>query len=389
MRRPIPAADIISALQKTGFPLEHELSTSFREARWTVLSGRYYVDDRDGSAREMDLVAYKIVPAGKFDVVTTVLVSCKKDEVATWALLSRAKPPVDPNVAWNEVHWWTDIEPLRSFLNSATWKDRYLAAVVEAGVGLALSRDIFAFQLVNPPGEEPPPPKNPKAKAPEKKPASPGNDTAIFGAITGLLKALSYEIEALPQRVSGRRRLYVFSLVVAVDAPLVEVRYDNSPPDVTDVKRITHLARYMIKQKHFSARVHFVQKDEWPKFLKDLTALAKQHKSFFGEISKEASRAIGDNAEIQKHFSPRLKSALLSRVIRSLHETGSTGRPTELYTIGEREGVLQLVVNLSESDVRLLNLDDELLAETQEVLLRVADYAGQAQYTGDDDEIPF
>ena len=51
---------IVEALSKTGFPFENTVSEQFLGSNWNILGNKYYVDDVDGRAREIDLIAYKV-----------------------------------------------------------------------------------------------------------------------------------------------------------------------------------------------------------------------------------------------------------------------------------------------------------------------------------------
>ncbi len=47
-------------LEKTGFGLEYTVSSILENDGWTVINNKYYIDDVQGSAREIDIIAYKV-----------------------------------------------------------------------------------------------------------------------------------------------------------------------------------------------------------------------------------------------------------------------------------------------------------------------------------------
>src|SRR5690606_5459650 len=112
--------------ERTGFLLEHAVAEEFRSAGWSVIGNRYYVDDVDDRTRELDLVAYRVKKFDDVGVLTGVLVSCKKDADNTWAFLTKDKPAYDPNIDWEPVHYWTDYEPLASYLAAEEWRRKYI-----------------------------------------------------------------------------------------------------------------------------------------------------------------------------------------------------------------------------------------------------------------------
>lgn len=179
-------SEIPDALRKTGFVLEHQVAEAFKSAGWSIIGGRFYADDVDGRARELDLVAYKSFKHHDLSVVYSVLVSCKKDSENTWVFLTRDKPANDPNFDWEPVHYWTDVNPLEKYLQSEKWKEAYFSDLKNSWSDLSAKRDVFAFQQIN------------------SKKVVPQNDAAVFSSITTLMKGLDYELVALPQRQKTR-----------------------------------------------------------------------------------------------------------------------------------------------------------------------------------------
>ena len=269
-RRPsAPLAQIPLGLEKTGFLLEHSVAEVFRAAGWGAICNRYDVDDFDGRAREMDLVVYRICKSDGLDVVTCALVSCKNDATNTWAFMSRDKPGVDPNVQWEPVHAWTDHDALAPYLHSSTWMADYVHG--DKGVYEACfkpERSVFGFQLLSADGK------------------SPQNDKPIYDSISGLMKALGYELAALPNRQRSKSRLYFYTLLVVADAPLVDVRYSGTDGAAFEVEHMLHVARYMVNKCDLTAQIHFVRADQIEAFVSRLDGLAEYNARFADALVK-------------------------------------------------------------------------------------------------------
>jgi hypothetical protein len=113
---PFDPDKVREAILTTGFNLEFQVSEQFRKAGWGVINNKYYVDDAEGSVREIDLVAYRAETVGEVDVYTTLIVSCKKADENAWALLSKDLRLKDPNIDWHPQHVWANESKLNHML---------------------------------------------------------------------------------------------------------------------------------------------------------------------------------------------------------------------------------------------------------------------------------
>jgi len=363
-----PLDRVPAALAKTGFILEHLVADLFEKSGWATIGGRYYADDVDGSARELDLVAYRSDHTKELEVITAVLISCKKDEENTWAFLTKSKPKIDPNFDWDPVHYWTDVQPLSTYLGSDSWKDEYIkAGGAEYQENFKAARSIFAFQQV----------------ASLKVTAQ--NDKAIFNSIVTLMKALDHEVEAVPARAKGRRRLYTFWLLSVVDAPMVDVSYSGSEPEAVEVERMTHLARYMVRKRDLSALIHFVRSDKLPACVSAMTKLAAASAKHMGGLVETSFESIMWNQKVRDFFAPKLKPLLAWRITRSFRKNGSDNK-VEYLGLGFADSKLVIFIDAyDDDDLEMLNADKELRQQTAKVLKDIARYEGAFVFDG----VPF
>lgn len=389
-RRSVPLDQIPAALEKTGFILEHLVGDVFKKNGWSTIGGRYYADDVDGRARELDLVAYHAEKFEDVEVVAAVLVSCKKDEALTWAFLTKEKPKKDPNLDWNPVHVWTDVEPLSTYLKTESWKNSHAVALGKKYRDLFSPRSaIFAFQqlgLTPPQGNSKRVPKGAEATS-EVGTVTPRNDDQIFSSIVSVMKALDYEIDLLGTRMRNRRRLYHFSLLSVVDAPLVEVAYEGRSTKVTEVDGITHLARYMVKKRELSALVHFISASSLPNYVECITSAAAKSAEFFSELVGKSYQAIEGNSKVRQIIADRIKSRLVWRINATIEAyTGEKGRISEL-SLDYRKGRLELEIDTFDDEVlKTLNEDDALADQVSKILKGHARYEGGFVFT---ENLPF
>jgi hypothetical protein len=365
-RQCAPLLEIPKALEKTGFLLEHVTAEKFRSAGWTVIGNRYYVDDVDERTRELDIVAYRVKKSDDVDVVSVVLISCKKDAEHTWAFMSKEKPSTDPNLDWEPVHYWTDCEPLASYLSTATWRSSYIHSNPEVYASMFnATRNIFAFQQVSSNGQ------------------SPKNDRQIFDATTGLLKALDYELGALSHRAKQRKRLYVFTQIAVVDAPLVDVQYHGTEGTAIEVSRLLHVARYMVKKRELSAYIHFIRSDQLGSVVEDLGRWEAHNAAHMSMLVTDAYEAIRSNDKVQAFFAKRLQARLIYWVNRALDRLGERDHATQIGLSYENGA---LTIELDSDGAERLNEDAEIRERAAKLLRDIARYEGPISFEWD---VPF
>jgi len=359
--------DIPAILETTGFVHEYFVAEEFRKNGWSIIGGRYYADDIDGRARELDLVVYRVQKHGDLDVVTAALVSCKKDAANTWVFMSKDKPVYDPNFDWNPIHYWTDSEPVATFLSSADWESSYIKSLgAPYKKYFEAKRSVFAFQQISNSGKV-------------------QNDKLVFDSLASLLKALDHELAVLPDRQKGKNRLYVFNLITVVDAPMVDAKFTAHGVEAENIESIVHLSNYLVRRKDLSALICFIEKSKLPDMVKSLTKISESSAKFFVDKVTEAYDAILTNADVRKYFSKRLLPWLKWQLNEILKKGGSADSITSL-ALSIDDGELSVDLDISEEGLDILQSSKSAKSIVNMRLRKVARYEGEWKFSID---IPF
>jgi hypothetical protein len=194
----------IEGIGQTGFPLENQTVEKLLAARWSIISNKYYLDTDNPQPREIDILAYKVADVQGVEVVTTLIVSCKKSERNVWAFLTRKADLKNPNVDFNPLHIKTDYKPISFQLKLPDGRESYIAKALEHGVRDALAvpdYQVFALQQML------------KGTAKdEKSEGKPNNDSDMFGSILSLMKPQFHEESLTNDRKRPKPRVYQFNL---------------------------------------------------------------------------------------------------------------------------------------------------------------------------------
>lgn len=284
---------------RTGYPLEFQAEEILRAHGWVTISNRYYLDDVQGSVREIDIVGYKADTISDFRVYTTLLISCKRSTNRIWALLSKKIDTRDPNKDWRPLHTWTNCPECAEMLAEEAIRAGYTEALeglsTRRCMGLPKSH-VFAFQEM------------------DADTGRPENDSAVFNSVSTLLKALAYEKSILATRVA-ERRLYQFNLVSVIDAPrLLELRFAGECVVPADVPDALYLADYIVSRERFSARVHFVQVGALEEVLAAYDALHEDNCRHFKRMQDEFYSTVLVNETRRKAVLSDFRAFLVPRI---------------------------------------------------------------------------
>ena len=230
----------IAGINKTGFGLEFSISKTLIADGWTVINNKYYIDDVQGSAREIDILAYKVSLKDEIQIYTVLIISCKKSIENSWALLAKSKNKNDPNIDWEPVTIWSNKKIIKLIIEEFEWKHKYVTSSEKLRNKLfSPENHIFAFQELN------------------TKKGTPQNDKSIFSSIVSSMKSQDYEIGSLNKR-KEQDSFYNFNLISVIDAPLIRINYGDGDPVVEEIDSDIYVGSYIINKKETISRVHFI-----------------------------------------------------------------------------------------------------------------------------------
>ena len=359
---------IIEGINKTGFKLEFEISKALRSNNWNVINSKYYLDDVSGIAREMDIVAYKVTKVKHLYVYTALIISCKKNEESAWALLSKKIDVSDPNVEWAPLHLWSNDKVIKHLSGLDNWKNDYIESVEINGSKL-LSRvkenQIFAFQEIN------------------KKNGVPKNDKNIFNSINSLMKAQSYEINALNSR-KEETSIYQFNLISIMDTELFRVDFTDENITASSVEDEFYISDYIIDKKQTSSKIHFINSKKIENKLKKYSELHEANVKSLDEAHETFFSTIMDDIDSYNLFNDEIENEIFWSCRRSL-ATGGFGfvdiRKADLMLYWNSiRGILVLEVSLIKVQVECLNNDPDVRKKLSECLNKYLSFSGKAEF---------
>lgn len=361
-------------IRKTGFDLESKVAQQLRNAGWTVISNKYYVDDFEESVREIDLVAYQVSKVQHLDLYTTLIISCKKSDANVWALLARDINLKDPNSDWWPLHSWTNDKALNYRLAQAGTARRYHDEVSKLGVAEALrlpAVEIFAFQEM------------------DRNTGAPQNDRPIFNAVTSLVKAQAYELSALPLRKKARS-VYQLNLLSVVDADLVRLTFSGTNITAAAINTEHYISRYIVRKKETFSRIRFVKADAFQEVLTDYGHLHLANCKWFGKERDLFYDGVVENWEraqvLFDDFKKEVNWVLRWRIERQLRKV----LDASVLSLSWKSSTKCLAVSTAPLDkdaLSLLNNDEEVRSHVAEALKKIYRYEGP--FILDDDDIPF
>lgn len=362
----------IEGIKSTGFGLEFTISKSLTTDNWTVINNKYYIDDVQGSAREIDILAYKVTVKDGIQIYTVLIISCKKSSENAWALLAKDKNNKDPNIDWNPVTLWSNQKILKFIIENYDWKTPYVNSSQDLNDQLfSPQKHIFAFQELN------------------KNKGTPQNDKAIFNSIVSSMKSQDYEIASLDKR-KKQEAIYNFNLISVVQAPLLRINYGDDEPSVDNISSDIYVGSYIINKRETISRVHFIMSEEFDSFLGTYNRLHSHNvqqtsvifESYFADCLK-------DNKKVDlflNEFSQSIRFNIY-RVIRGLR---SDDNINNVIGISWKEAKKSVAITVDdvwrEEEVEALNSNSELKVKVAAALKKIYRYEGEFYF---DDSVPF
>ena len=365
--------DYLDGIKSTGYGLEFSISKSLMKEGWTVINNKYYIDDVQGSAREIDILAYKVTSKNEILVYTVLIVSCKKSSGNSWALLAKSKNNNDPNIDWNPVTLWSNQKILKLIIDNYNWKDEYINSSQDLYKKLfSPEKHIFAFQELS------------------QKKGTPQNDKAIFNSIVTCMKSQNYEIGSLNKR-KKEESIYNFNLISVVEGPLLRINYGDGEPNIENISSDIYVGSYIINKKETISRVHFVKSDIFDSCLSTYNKLHSHNvdqsliifDSYFIDCLKDKRKR-----ELFKNdFNVSLRWEIY-KVIRDL-------RPSESVDVKDVVIIWDLTKNCAaiqvddvyeDSEINVLNTNNKIKISVAKALKEIYRYEGDFYF---DSEIPF
>ena len=268
MNSPQPSSDLqqfVDSINKTGFVLENRVVSILRKHGWAVLNNRHYVDDTSAVVREIDIIAYKTAKLEFITVYTSLVLSCKKSEGNSWALLSRDLPAADVNRNRQPLHAWSNDVPISYMLAADEFAPNFYSTTCVAGTGpLFRPKDyeLFAFQEM------------------AESSGAVRNDKAIYQAVTSLMKAQAYEVQSLPRR-KKTPSVYQFNLVSVLDGQMVRLHFDELAVTANRTHDEIHCAQYIVNGATTDANVRFMTAQSFEDNLVEYDALHVSNLALF------------------------------------------------------------------------------------------------------------
>lgn len=362
-------------IQKTGFVLENSISQTLKMQGWSVITNKYYEDDFEDKIREIDLIAYKTNKVQDFDVYTCLIISCKKSELNTWALLSRSLNQKDPNLDLRPLHSWSNQPTIKYQLSLSDKAHEYYDDIRKLGVKEALADpqvDIFAFQEMN------------------KTTGKPDNQKAIYNSIISLIKAQSYEMSALPER-KKTPSVYQFNLLSIIDSEIIRLHFEGN--EITPISTTSehHISRYIINGKQSFSKVRFIKSSTFEEVLSDYNNLHKANlkwykktcDSFYKEIEKDQKRIKVYIEEFKKE----IKWTVFSRTYDSLGKSVYL-ESVSLYWLENKKSLMVGldIKEYADEVIKFLNSDADAKDVVSNALEKIYRYSGNFHF---EEEIPF
>lgn len=368
---------ITSEIAKTGYVLEHEIAQALKVKGWTVISGKYYVDDNEDSPREMDLIAYRVTrfDEDEIELYTALIISCKKSDENAWALLTRDANLKDPNTDYWPLHAWSN-EPGVSYQLTRPGKAKaYHEGVRAYGVVNAVADpevDVFAFQEMN------------------KVTGAPKNDKAIFAAMTSLVKAQAYELASLPGR-KKTKAVYQFNLISVLGSDMYRLMFAAKGSSIKSSKLDSeqYIARYIVSKRESFSRIRFITSEAFPLALDDYARLhvanvkwfAAEQSAFYKDIMKDTDR----KQALVKLFYAKIKNVVKWRVESHFKNLKNFDEEPFLFW-NEKADALEVSYFESDDVGRWMNESPEIRKIVGDALKSVYRYSGPFQFTFD---VPF
>jgi hypothetical protein len=254
-------------INKTGYPLEIEISNLLENNRFVVFNTQYYFDEEIQQGREIDVYALPLNPDPiddrllPFRISLYLAIECKKSDTHAWVFYTRPRLPMSS--IYMKGQYETTVPGLKSFsAESFEWDFEQKCLLLHYD---KFERIAVAYDEIK------------KAKMPKMEPSEVKEKgrREIFEAINQLVKFVSYElhetkarISNLPETVPKYEYIEIQFPVIAFDGDMYEVTFTSGEPKLE-------------KTKHLLLSTHF--RCPYCKEVKSFT-IDVVHRSYFNEF---------------------------------------------------------------------------------------------------------
>lgn len=259
-------------IKSTGFILESKVSDFLNNHGWGVINNKYYIDDVQSVAREIDIITYKATKVRDVLVYTTLIISCKKNEENVWALLVKNIKPNDPNIDYEPLKNWSNHPVLNYELNFNNKEKIGVPDGIVYEKIFNVTKNVFAFQEMS------------------KKSGRSNNDKNIFNSITSLMKAQSYELTSLSSR-KKERSVYFFHLMSLIDSEMILLDCEGDEIHPSETESHTIISNYIINGESTASKINFMTLNG---FLTNEIYYQKLHEYYVTYINKCFSNFYND-----------------------------------------------------------------------------------------------
>lgn len=359
---------IANNIKKSGFVLEHDVTNLLKAHHWSVINNRYYVDDVQETAREIDLVAYKANKIEKILIYTTLIISCKKSEANAWSLLFRDHAQDDPNINWYPTKFWANDERLKHMIGKPEWLTSYLEMAKGKGLFEKIfepSGQLFAFQEIN------------------KTNSTVQNDKNIFNAVSSLMKAEAYEMNSLERGRKKITALYNFNLLSIVDSELIKLHFSSNSISPTQIDEAKCVFSYIINKQETSSRIHFCTYSSLDSLLKNYNALHDSNLAFFKTLLDKFYENIFSDKKRREVLRKEFEGRMLWRY--NYFFGRDTGRRLDLQQLSFHMpiggGKLEIELDGDSDVIAFFNNCESAKESTKRALAAIYKYSGEYIFT--------
>lgn len=294
----------LKVFDQTGFDLEYRIQQILRNHNWHVMNSRYYVDDKTGAEREIDIVAYKRKLSGDIACYTYLIVSCKKASKSSWVFLTTDMDTTNEEFDPCPVEIVASEPGIQNLIN----REKSLA------VKLLMSMDIYrkisdtphkvlAFQQFH------------------RESHRPEDDKRIFDSIITTIKAANYERKYALAHKCGRTQICLnFNLLSVFEGGLKENYHNGSTNELTDITEIKYINRHIIDDTDRFYRVHFIDSNAFEEILTQYDQAAECLPDYYSTLQNEFYQDIF--CEKKKHRLKPFWDDFKDELFREMYEEG-------------------------------------------------------------------